>query len=116
MVSDVVRHSSADGDRGGITMSDEVLQATLDLRVFLFGAVYENDAATAEFKKAFGILEGLWDKVHERPEEFVDRRTLERDGVDVAARDFLAGMTDRYAIGLFEQLFIPKPWVHPTEP
>ncbi len=116
MVSDVVRHSSADGDGGGIIMSSEVLQATLDLRAFLFEAVYENDAATAEFKKAFGILRGLWDKLHERPEEFFDRRTLERDGVDVATRDFLAGMTDRYAISLFEQLFIPKPWVHATGP
>jgi dGTP triphosphohydrolase len=29
----------------------------------------------------------------------------------VAAQDFLAGMTDRFAVGLFEQLFIPKPWV-----
>ena len=31
-------------------------------------------------------------------------------GVDVAARDFLAGMTDRYAMRLFEELFIPRPW------
>ena len=33
-----------------------------------------------------------------------------REGLDAAARDFLAGMTDRYAVRLFEQLFIPKPW------
>jgi hypothetical protein len=33
--------------------------------------------------------------------------------VDAAARDFLAGMTDRFAVGLFEQLFIPKPWIGP---
>jgi hypothetical protein len=31
--------------------------------------------------------------------------------VDAAARDFLAGMTDRYAVALFERLFIPTPWV-----
>jgi len=36
---------------------------------------------------------------------------VERDGVDAAGRDFLAGMTDRFAVGLFEELFIPKPWV-----
>ena len=40
-----------------------------------------------------------------------DRRTLEQDGLDVAAKDFVAGMTDRYAVNLFEQLFIPKPWI-----
>jgi dGTPase len=52
----------------------------------------------------------LWEKVRERPDIFLDRRTVERDGMDVAARDFLAGMTDRYAIRLFEELFIPRPW------
>ena len=82
----------------------------LDLRQFLFEAVYENAMATAEFKKAAGILSGLWKKVHERPDEFLDVRTVEKEGIDAAARDFVAGMTDRYAVRLFEQLFIPKPW------
>ena len=36
---------------------------------------------------------------------------MERGGLDAAARDFLAGMTDRYAVSLYEELFIPKPWV-----
>ena len=98
---------------GGLTeirMSDRVLEAVLKLRSFLFDAVYENSIATVEFKKATGILSGLWEKVRERPAEFLDARTIETDGLDAAARDFLAGMTDRYAIRLFEQLFIPKPW------
>ncbi len=68
-------------------------------------------SATAEFGKAAGILGGLWEKVRQRPEDFLDLRTVEAEGVDVAAQDFLAGMTDRYAVRLFEQLFIPKPWV-----
>ena len=80
------------------------------MRGFLFDAVYENSTATAEFKKATGILSGLWEKVRERPTEFLDPHTLETEGLDVAARDFLAGMTDRYAVRLFEQLYIPKPW------
>ena len=50
-----------------IRMSDDVLEATLAMRAFLFDAVYENDSATAEFKKATGILGGLWEKVRERP-------------------------------------------------
>jgi dGTPase len=40
---------------------------------------------------------------------------MAEDGIDVAARDFVAGMTDRYAVSLFETLFIPKPWVGPLE-
>jgi len=110
MVTDVVSQTLNRSSGVDVDMSDEVLQATLDLRAFLFDAVYENDEATAEFKKAYGILSGLWDKVRETPEYFLDHQTLERDGLDVAAKDFLAGMTDRFAIGLFTELFIPRPW------
>jgi dGTPase len=109
MVRDVVL-STLDAGLVEIRMGEEALEATLELRRFLFESVYENELSTAEFKKASGILGGLWEKVREQPERFLDRRTIERDGLDVAARDFLAGMTDRYAVGLFEELFIPKPW------
>jgi dGTPase len=112
MVSDVV-HETLAGGTSEIRMSAEMLEATLALRDFLFEAVYENDAATAEFAKAEGILGGLWERVQARPVDFLDRRTIDDEGLDVATQDFIAGMTDRYAVGLFEQLFIPKPWVGP---
>jgi dGTPase len=110
MVTDVVLQT-LEGGLTEIRMSEPMLQATVGLRSFLFDAVYENEIATAEFKKAAGILGGLWDKVREQPNEFLDRRTVDTEGVDAAARDFLAGMTDRYAVNLYERLFIPKPWV-----
>jgi dGTPase len=110
MVTDVV-HQTIEGGMTEIRMSDPILEATVGLRSFLFEAVYENEVATAEFKKAGGILGGLWEKVRERPEEYLDRRTIASEGLDVAAKDFLAGMTDRYAVNLYEQLYIPKPWV-----
>ena len=109
LVKDVVTETLA-GGLSEIRMSDRVLHAVLDLRSFLFDAVYENTIATAEFKKATGILSGLWEKVRERPAEFLDMAIVEKEGLDAATRDFIAGMTDRYAIRLFEQLFIPKPW------
>jgi dGTPase len=109
LVRDVVTRT-LDGGLAEIQMSEEVLQAILGMRSFLFDAVYENSAATVEFKKATGILSGLWEKVHERPTEFLDAKTIEQEGLDAAARDFVAGMTDRYAVRLFEELFIPKPW------
>jgi len=109
LVRDVVTQTLA-VDLSEIRMSEPVLAAVLELRTYLFDAVYENTTATAEFKKAADILTGLWEKVRERPDEFLDRRTIEHEGLDAAARDFLAGMTDRYAVRLFEQLFIPKPW------
>jgi dGTPase len=109
LVKDVVTETLA-GELTEIRMSDAVLDAVLALRSFLFDAVYENSIATVEFKKATSILTGLWEKVREQPAAFLDPRTIERDGLDAAARDFLAGMTDRYAVRLFEQLYIPKPW------
>ena len=113
MVKDVVVETQA-GGLSEVRMSDRILDATLQMRAFLFDAVYENEIATAEFKKATGILGGLWEKVRERPEEFLDVRIVQSEGLDAAARDFVAGMTDRYAVNLFEQLFIPKPWVGPA--
>jgi dGTPase len=112
MVKDVVTETQNAG-LTEIRMSPTVLEATLAMRRFLFDAVYENNVATAEFTKAHGILSGLWVKVRERPDEFLDRRIIDQEGIDVAARDFLAGMTDRFAVALYERLFIPKPWVGP---
>ena len=108
-VKDVVTETLA-GGLSEIRMSDAVLDAVLKLRAFLFEAVYENTIATLEFKKASGILSGLWEKVRERPDDFLDRKTIEAEGLDAATRDFIAGMTDRYAVRLYEQLYIPKPW------
>jgi len=110
MVADVV-HETLAGDYSEIRMSREVLEATLELRSFLFGAVYENEQATTEFKKATGILGGLWTSVRERPLEFLDPSVVAKDGLDTASCDFIAGMTDRYAVALFERLYIPAPWV-----
>jgi dGTPase len=111
MVTDVVVQSLK-GGLSEIRMSDPILDATVGLRSFLFDAVYENETATAEFKKAGGILGGLWEKVREQPAQFLDPRTIDEEGLDAAARDFLAGMTDRYAVSLYEELFIPKSWAN----
>jgi dGTPase len=109
MVTDVV-HETIAGRLTEVRMSDRVLQATLALRAYLFEAVYENPRATAEFEKASGILGGIWDKLRVKPEAYLEPATIEAEGLDVAARDFLAGMTDRYAVALFQDLFVPRSW------
>jgi dGTPase len=111
LVADVVEQTISSGPSVELRMSDAVLEALLDLRAFLFEAVYENAEATAEFAKAAGILGGLWERVQQDPTEFLDPRTVEEDGTDAATRDFIAGMTDRFAVGLYERLFVPRPWV-----
>jgi dGTPase len=112
MVKDVVTETDQ-AALAEIRMSDAVLDATLSMRAFLFDAVYENEAATAEFSKSAGILGGLWEKVREHPQELLDARIIDAEGLDAATRDFLAGMTDRFAIALYERLFIPRPWIGP---
>jgi len=109
MVTDVV-HRTLEGGLSEVRMSDEILTATLELRGFLFEAVYENPRATAEFEKAEGVLGGLWERVGARPDGYVDAATLEAEGLEAAVRDFLAGMTDRYAVSLFQELFVPRSW------
>ena len=109
MVTDVVTRT-LDGGLSEVRMSEPVLSATLELRSFLFEAVYENPRATAEFEKASGILGGLWEKLCARPEQHFDPATIASEGLEAAARDFLAGMTDRYAVALFEELFVPRSW------
>jgi dGTPase len=110
MVKDVIKTTLAVGFRG-IAMSDEVLEATLVLRRFLFERVYDSKISTAEFRKASGLLLGLAEKLREDREHLLDRRVVETEGLEVAVVDFLAGMTDRYAVALYERLFIPRPWV-----
>jgi len=109
MVTDVVT-CTLDGGLSEVRMSEPILQATLELRSFLFAAVYENPRATSEFEKASGILGGLWEKLRARPDQYLDRTTIDAEGLDAAVRDFLAGMTDRYAVALFEELFVPRSW------
>jgi dGTPase len=109
LVRDVVSQT-LEGGLTEIRMSKTILDAVLGLRSFLFDAVYENTIATSEFRKASDILTGLWEKLRERPGEYLDARTIQQEGLDAALRDFIAGMTDRFAVRLFEQLFIPKPW------
>jgi len=109
LVTDAV-FQTLDAGLTELRLSDDVLAAILALRGFLFEAVYENPRATAEFEKAEGVLGGLWEKLRSRPEPWLDRTTMDAEGVDAAARDFLAGMTDRYAVALFEELFVPRSW------
>ena len=96
-------------------MSDRILDATVGLRSFLFDAVYENELATSEFKKASGIpWAAFGTRSCERPADFLDQRTIAEEGLDAAARDFHAGRRTATR-SAYEQLFIPKPWVSLTE-
>jgi dGTPase len=116
MVRDLVETSRAtfETPRRMIRMTDGVLEALYALRDFLYERVYESKDIRNEFGKAQRILEELWSYFHEHADEFRAKHWLagthESEGLDRAIGDFLCGMTDRYAMRLYQELRLPKPW------
>jgi len=112
LVQDVIRSSDVDGG-GHIAMSPTVHEALLALRDFLYARVYENPIVHEEFVKAQRILRDLHAWCMEDPARLdarfgVDARPGEAFGR--AVTDWLSGMTDRFAIATWEELFVPRPW------
>jgi dGTPase len=95
-----------------VAMSDAVHDAAVSLREFLYDRVYENPAVHEDFTKATKILEDLYRRFLDRPQWFLDTlaQPIPDESVENLAADFVAGMTDRYAIALFESIFMPQPW------
>ncbi len=99
-------------NKNEICMGKDVAEAMTELRSFLFGNVYRNSLAKAEEDKAKDLLISLYQYYVEHPEQMPNTylHNLERDGAERCACDFIAGMTDRYAIHTYEKLFIPEVW------
>ena len=108
MVRDVIASTLA-CDYEAISMSPEVLQALEELRTFMFMNMYLIPAVRSEFEKAQKTLTALFQYVTAHPQEFFDGQPDEP--IERLAIDFIAGMTDRYAINLYEKLFVPRAWV-----
>jgi len=108
MVRDVIASTLA-CDYDAIMMSPEVLQALEELRTFMFQNMYLTPTVRGEFEKAQRILTMLFEYVTAHPEEFFGEKNEEP--IERLAIDFIAGMTDRYAINLYEKLFVPRAWV-----
>jgi len=113
MVGDMVSSSRLDEKRQ-IRMSDEVLDALIALRDFLYETVYERPEIRGEFEKAQRIISELWSYFHAHADEFRAKHwpkgVPESDGVPRAVADFITGMTDRYALRVYEEYFLPKRW------
>ncbi len=110
MVSSVI---DASRDLTDIRMTDEIGRVTNGLRNFLFDRVYLNSKAKKEEKKARVLLEQLFYYFRKNPEkmpEFYYKNTA-NEPVERCVCDYIACMTDRYAIDLYKDLFIPKEWI-----
>jgi deoxyguanosinetriphosphate triphosphohydrolase, putative len=111
MVRDVIDSTLA-CDYEAISMSAEALAALEELRAFMFQNMYLTPTVRNEFVKAQRTLTALFEHVITHPADFLNVDSKESDEpVERLAIDFIAGMTDRYAINLFERLFVPKAFV-----
>ncbi len=108
MVMDVVEASLAT-HLERIAMSERIMRAVVELREFLYQNVYFNSAARDELRKTEKIIDDLFAYIMERPQDYI-RPYPAGDPVIVRVGDFIAGMTDRYAMALYEQIFLPKAW------
>lgn len=95
-----------------LQMQPQVSRAMQQLREFMFERVYRNPVAKGEEAKARGIIQQLY-RYYERfperlPEDFLPQ--LDFDGIQRVICDYIAGMTDKYAIYKYSELFIPNAW------
>lgn len=109
MIKDIINESLG---MNNIVMSSRIMQATDELRKFMFDNVYIGSAAKVEEKKAKNIIEGLYEYYIQNPEEmpvggFGGNEDINKERY---VCDYIAGMSDRFAINLFTELFIPSPW------
>lgn len=108
MVGSVVKRGFADGN---IAPEEHVLESMMELREFLFEAVYTNPLAKSEEVRAESMLGTLYDYFVEHPDEMpMMYKRIEADTTERRVADYISGMTDRYAINIFTKLFIPVEW------
>ena len=114
MVNSLIRCSEGQND---ITMEPEILEATMELRSFLYENVYLNPAAKSQEVKARALLIRLFEHYVKNPDKLptLYKNNIEKDGVQRCVCDFLSGMTDRYAIETYNELYIPRVWRGPAQ-
>ncbi len=97
---------------GGITLSEPVLLAADALRDFMFRRVYGGPEVMPERERAERVVLALWAYYMQHPETLPDdvRPIAARDGLPVALRDYIASMTDLYALRCFDDIHHPRFW------
>jgi dGTPase len=109
MVNDMIETSAASE---GIGMSQRVEEAMLELRQYLFDNVYLSERAKGEEPKSRNVVRLLFDHYLHHPEDMpVEERPSEPAMLAEAVVDYVAGMTDRFAIREFERIFVPQKWL-----
>lgn len=106
-VESLVQNSGDD-----IRMAPEVQKAFVSLREFMFEAVYRNPIAKSEESKAKLMLQGLYKYFVENPDRLPIeyRNMLETNDIDRVVCDYISGMSDGYAVEVYQSVFVPRSW------
>ncbi|HWT27809.1 MAG TPA: deoxyguanosinetriphosphate triphosphohydrolase [Mobilitalea sp.] len=111
LIHDIVTNSENKND---IIMSTEIEEAMHHLREYMFESVYMNKKAKSQEQQAERMLEELFEYYEEHlellPEEYLQRMEQRKEPSYRAVCDYIAGMTDRYAVSKFKELMIPSAW------
>ena len=111
MIHNVIINSM---DQPEIRMSPEVEQATMALRAFMFENVYKNPVAKGEEEKAINMVTNLyeyyWKHIQLLPDQFLEMLEEEGGTPERIVCDYIAGMTDNYAVKKFQEYFVPESW------
>lgn len=111
LVDGVIR-ASLQKDGAEILLDPALQEAYQELLDFMTEAVYTNPAAKGEEAKARELLRRLYGYFSQHPKRLPEEygRIVREEGPERAACDYIAGMSDRYAVELYEELFVPKSW------
>ena len=100
-------------EKDDIMMSPEIEEAMIDLRKFMFENVYKNPVAKGEEVKAKAMIEQLFyfykEHLDQLPAKYL-RMMDEGESAERVVADYIAGMTDQYAITKFSEYFLPQAW------
>lgn len=107
LTTDIIQNSK---NQSEIKMSDSIYQAMMELREFMFSSVYLRPAAQKEIDKAKHVVTTLIEYYLKHPEEMPPTyiEIWQEWGLEIAVIDYIAGMTDVYAIEKYQELYIPK--------
>ena len=109
MITDTIANSLGKND---VTMSEKIGKAMMDLRQFMFDYVYASQAKQDEEMKGSKVIEQMFYHFTKNPDLLPDeyKQFLEKYPIDRVVCDYIAGMSDDYAVRVFSGIFVPSSW------
>lgn len=109
-IDSLVKSVVCNSEGADIKMDSETEKAFLELHEFMFSYVYCNPLAKSEEEKVDGFVAGIYEFLLKNPDRLNDEYALvrEQEGIERAAVDYIAGMTDHFAVATYNDIYVPK--------